>query len=414
MQSRRRSSAHAKPAAAIVAAVASIAVLAAALPASAATGAPAIKRLHCLSSCPSGGGVSPGSRLQVRGERLARVTTVVFHGRDGSGDDASVGVESKSATSLEVTVPKEARTGPVSVWVGAGAHSPPTRPLLVKPREQTPSSPPAAQNPPPAETKEPSKEPASTGPPRIKTSTSAKRFFFGAATVMRFSFTIRHSQPATVRIVLIRLSDRRVVQSWAPRRAIKPNVTRSVTWAGASGRGTHAEGRYAFRITARGQGGTRASNRAANRRSPDAFSFFSHIFPIRGRHNYGSSGSRFGAGRSGHSHQGQDVFARCGTKLVAARGGVVKWNRYHSAAGYYLIIDGAGTGVDYAYMHLARPSPLRAGRRVYTGQRIGSVGQSGNAQGCHLHFEMWGRPGWYDGGRPFDPLPSLRSWDRHS
>ena len=32
-------------------------------------------------------------------------------------------------------------------------------------------------------------------------------------------------------------------------------------------------------------------------------------------------GAHFGAGRSGHSHQGQDVFAACGTPLVAARGG---------------------------------------------------------------------------------------------
>jgi hypothetical protein len=27
---------------------------------------------------------------------------------------------------------------------------------------------------------------------------------------------------------------------------------------------------------------------------------------------------------------------------------------------------------------------------------------------------MWGAPGWYDGGRPFDPLPSLTEWDSWS
>src|SRR3546814_1609940 len=42
-------------------------------------------------------------------------------------------------------------------------------------------------------------------------------------------------------------------------------------------------------------------------------------------HDYGGAGARFGAGRSGHSHQGQDVFARCGTKLVAARAGRVQF-----------------------------------------------------------------------------------------
>jgi murein DD-endopeptidase MepM/ murein hydrolase activator NlpD len=62
-------------------------------------------------------------------------------------------------------------------------------------------------------------------------------------------------------------------------------------------------------------------------------------------------------------------------------------------------------------MHLYAPTPFARGDRVYTGQQIGAVGQSGNARGCHLHFEMWGAPGWYEGGRPFDPLPSLMAWD---
>ena len=73
-----------------------------------------------------------------------------------------------------------------------------------------------------------------------------------------------------------------------------------------------------------------------------------------------------------------------------------------------MVIDGDGTGEDYAYMHLAEPSPFKAGDRVYTGQRIGAVGETGNARGCHLHFELWGAPGWYQGGRPFDPLPACR------
>jgi hypothetical protein len=34
--------------------------------------------------------------------------------------------------------------------------------------------------------------------------------------------------------------------------------------------------------------------------------------------------------------------------------------------------------------------------------------------GCHLHFEQWTSPGWYDGGRPIDPLPDLKRWDRTS
>lgn len=139
-----------------------------------------------------------------------------------------------------------------------------------------------------------------------------------------------------------------------------------------------------------------------------------HVFPVRGPHDYGGSGARFGSGRGGRGHQGQDVFARCGTPLVAARGGRVQFRDHDSAGGHYIVIDGARTGADYAYMHLRSRSPFRVGDRVRTGQRIGSVGASGNASGCHLHFEIWTAPGWYEGGRPTDPWRPLRLWDRRT
>ncbi len=37
---------------------------------------------------------------------------------------------------------------------------------------------------------------------------------------------------------------------------------------------------------------------------------------------------RFGAARSGHTHQGQDVMADCGMPLVAARGGTVQYSGF--------------------------------------------------------------------------------------
>ena len=92
----------------------------------------------------------------------------------------------------------------------------------------------------------------------------------------------------------------------------------------------------------------------------------------------------------------------------------MKLNRFQSAGGNYLVIDGDGTDVDYAYMHLRDPSPLAKGTRVLTGQPIGHVGDTGVADGCHLHFELWSGPGWYTGGAPFDPLPFLKAWDAYS
>ena len=138
------------------------------------------------------------------------------------------------------------------------------------------------------------------------------------------------------------------------------------------------------------------------------------VFPIPGTHNFGGAEARFGAPRSGHSHQGQDVFAACGERLVAAQSGNVKVRAYQaSGAGYYVVIDGSD-GFDYVYMHLAKASWATAGTYVSAGTQIGRVGASGNASGCHLHFEMWTSPGWFSGGAPVDPLPYLLAWDAYS
>ncbi len=129
---------------------------------------------------------------------------------------------------------------------------------------------------------------------------------------------------------------------------------------------------------------------------------------MRGKHTYGDG---LGAGRG---HQGQDVFAKCGNPLQAARGGKVQTNAYHSAAGYYVVIDGKRTRKDYVYMHMKRGGRPKEGERVKTGESIGKVGETGNASGCHLHFELWSAPGWYEGGDPLDATKYLKRWDKYS
>ena len=173
-------------------------------------------------------------------------------------------------------------------------------------------------------------------------------------------------------------------------------------------------GRYAFRLIASNGAAPRHRAPPTDDSSRDAFDLRPALFPVRGKHDYGGSGARFGAGRSGHTHQGQDVMAACGTPLRAARGGVVKAKQYQSAAGNYIVIDSAATNVDMGYMHLRTPSPYKEGDRVHTGDQIGVVGETGDATACHLHFEEWSGPGWYTGGSPFDPLADLKAWDAYS
>jgi murein DD-endopeptidase MepM/ murein hydrolase activator NlpD len=136
-----------------------------------------------------------------------------------------------------------------------------------------------------------------------------------------------------------------------------------------------------------------------------------HVFPVRGPHDYGGEGSLFGAPRSGHTHQGQDVAAASGTKLVAAHEGKVETVQYQEGgAGHYLVIHGRDD-TDSVYMHMLREARVVPGQRVLAGQKIGRVGSTGSSTGPHLHFELW-TPHWFAGGSPFDPLPKLLKWDR--
>lgn len=132
------------------------------------------------------------------------------------------------------------------------------------------------------------------------------------------------------------------------------------------------------------------------------------VFPVRGPHNYGSSGAKFGAGRTGYSHQGQDIMAACGTRLVSVKRARVVFNKYHSAAGNYVVLKNLGTNTYFAYMHLRKRSTLRVGQKIGAGTPVGRVGETGRAYGCHLHFEYWVGP-WQTGGRPINPLPYLKS-----
>lgn len=135
------------------------------------------------------------------------------------------------------------------------------------------------------------------------------------------------------------------------------------------------------------------------------------VFPVAGPYTFGGPDARFGAKRSGHVHQGQDVVAAEGTRLLAPVTGTVLWTgNQPGGAGIYLAIHGSD-GRDYVLMHL-KPHTLAVatGEVVRAGEQVGEVGATGDATGPHLHFEIW-VGGWgTKTGRPIDPLPQLRRW----
>jgi murein DD-endopeptidase MepM/ murein hydrolase activator NlpD len=251
----------------------------------------------------------------------------------------------------------------------------------------------------------------------ISAETSPLKSFYYGVRYPRLRFALASTQPQNDIRVDVVDSTGLVVRSFY-RNDIAPNTTYSVRWDGTNAEGRPARnGLYSFRIASQ-TGEPAARPRRANASdSPPLnleFALYGYAFPVLGPHDFGDAGARFGAPRSGHTHQGQDTMAACGTPLVAARGGTVQYAGYEGNAGNYLVIDGKGTGMDFMYAHLAQPSPLRTGDPVRTGQPIGEVGETGDATACHLHFEIWTAPGWYEGGSPIDPLPYLERWDRYS
>ncbi len=231
-----------------------------------------------------------------------------------------------------------------------------------------------------------------------------KAYLLGSPAVFRYA--IGGNATRDLEIEVVSKASRQVVATFN-RNNVTPKQQHAVSWGGRTNAGAMAaQGEYRFRIVT--PDGVAADGSRAEGK-PDA-AFYANKFPIRGRHTYGDG---IGAGRG---HRGQDVMANCGTPLVAAHGGKVQAAGYDgSGGGHYIVIDGKQSRYDYVYMHLQRSPRFREGQRVKTGERLGEVGDTGNASACHLHFELWTKPGWYEGGQFSGAVTSnLKRWDRWS
>jgi murein DD-endopeptidase MepM/ murein hydrolase activator NlpD len=85
-------------------------------------------------------------------------------------------------------------------------------------------------------------------------------------------------------------------------------------------------------------------------------------------------------------HTGLDFPASHGTPILAAAGGVVVTQEYHSAYGNMVEID-HGNDLITRYAHASR-ALVKKGDLVKRGQKIAEVGSTGRSTGSHLHFEV--------------------------
>jgi murein DD-endopeptidase MepM/ murein hydrolase activator NlpD len=137
------------------------------------------------------------------------------------------------------------------------------------------------------------------------------------------------------------------------------------------------------------------------------------VFPVNGDFDYGERDARFGDSR-GRPHEGQDVFAKKGTQLVAVSTGVVvdeaaADSTYSGGRGNFIAIYDEVEDRTYVYFHMNERSALREGDQVASGDPLGTVGCTGSCWGNHLHFEI--RLGRGSEGKAIDPLPYLRRWE---
>jgi murein DD-endopeptidase MepM/ murein hydrolase activator NlpD len=350
----------------------------------AAPGLPRIDDVICVSGCVGLRKATVGGAVQVSGQHLSEATKMTF-----SGIDKRIVAPISRATdhTAEAEVPVGVVSGKVRVKDDFG-NSSQLSPVKVEihPRSELGNAGALAL---------------------IEAEATPRKAYFYGVRPPRLNYIISSSEPLNDLRIDVVDADGGVTKSFFVD-DVEANTTQTIRWSGKTSAGRSApSGRYSFRISS--QAGQRATR--AREATSLAFKLYGYIFPVRGPHEYWDG---IGAPRAGHTHQGQDVGAACGTPLEAARGGRVQYAGYQSAAGNYLVIDGKSTGLDFVYMHLMAPAPFDAGQVVRTAQRIGNVGETGDASGCHLHFEVWSPPGWYEGGHFLDPAPLLKRWDRYS
>src|SRR5690606_12899604 len=109
--------------------------------------------------------------------------------------------------------------------------------------------------------------------------------------------------------------------------------------------------------------------------------------------------------RNGKMHHGVDIAGKTGTRLDANISGQVVyagWGQKGSGYGGYgnVVAIKAADGKTHLYAHLDKVN-VKKGQLVNIGQQVGTIGNTGNSRGSHLHYEV--RTGGV--GQTIDPMP---------
>lgn len=212
-----------------------------------------------------------GQEFVVRGTNLDGARHVVFRGAPGRRDDVRAGISRGNADYAVGTVPADARSGPLALLGARRAALAVARKIHVR------------------------------NPPRAaRETTNPPTFYLHGRRQPGFSFDVTGQEP--VRVELLNEDSGEIVRTWTAQAEPGPA---SVRWAGTTGTDLAPTGRYRFRVA--------GSSSAATAATDTSFFYADHVFPIRGRHNlgYGPTNSFGGGGR--RTHNGQDMFARCGS-----------------------------------------------------------------------------------------------------
>ena len=99
-------------------------------------------------------------------------------------------------------------------------------------------------------------------------------------------------------------------------------------------------------------------------------------------------------------HDGVDIAASTGTPVMASNAGIVLYAGWYYGFGNAVLIYHSKSNITTLYGHLNSIS-THQGAYVKRGQKIGTVGSTGNSTGPHLHFQAMSGSGY---GSTFDPM----------